>query len=100
MLQAAQHRLWQIRPNPLRHASEWWDCARASHNAREIMRPLLDLMPDEEIYASDVEVAAVRHWAADIPGWETPGPLPEHTLIIERLGERRAPKTARRATRH
>jgi hypothetical protein len=58
------------------------------------MRPLLDPMPDEAIHVSDAEVAAIRHWAADIPGWEAPGLLPEHTLIIEWLGEPRAPKTA------
>jgi hypothetical protein len=95
MIRAAQHRLWRVRPNPLRHASEWWDYARASHNAPEIM-PLLDPMPEEEIHASDAEAAAIRHWAADIPGWEALGPSPEHTLIIKWLGEHRDPKTARR----
>lgn len=96
MIRAAQPRLWRVRPNPLRHASEWWDYARASHNAPETMRPLLDPIPDEAIFASDAEVAAIRHWAADVPGWEAPGLSPERTLIIEWLGEPRAPKTARR----
>lgn len=79
----SQARLWRVKPNPLRRSSEWWDHARASAGAPEVMRPLLTEMPADEISVNDAEAAAIRRWAANLPDWEAAGANPEPPLIIE-----------------
>jgi hypothetical protein len=59
---------------------------------RRSYAPLLDPMPDGEVHASDAEIAAIRQWGANLPGWEMPGPPLERTLLIEQLGAPALPR--------
>lgn len=78
-----QAKSWRVAHHPARHASEWWDYARASYSAPEAVRPLLTEMPSEELRVTAAEAEAIVRWAASLPGWQGD---PAHTgtvLIIE-----------------
>lgn len=83
MSDRATRALWRISPEARRHASQWWDRARADHHAPDAVRPLLVPMPPEEILVSEGEAVEIARWAAELPEWEADEPgLPE-VLRIE-----------------
>jgi hypothetical protein len=76
-------RTWRIAPNSVRHASEWWDYARASLDAPRAALPLLaGAVPPEELKVTHTEAAEVAAWACRLPGWDAPDLPP--VLAIER----------------
>jgi hypothetical protein len=87
-------RTWRIAPNSVRHASEWWDYARASPAAPRAAGPLLaGAIPPEELRVTHTEAAEIAVWARTLPGWDAPDAPPvlaiEPAKVKSRLGRRR-----------
>jgi hypothetical protein len=80
--QGNSRRTWRIAPNSVRHASEWWDYARASLDAPRAALPLLaGAVPPEELKVTHTEAVEVAAWARKLPGWDAPDLPP--VLAIE-----------------